>query len=660
MNYRADIDGLRAIAILLVLVYHGGLALFPSGFVGVDMFFVISGFLITGIIHQSLEKDNFSFVEFYNRRLWRLQPVFVCLIFVVSLFTLILFLPDDLIQYSKSARKTSIFLSNLFFNKTTTGYFSPDTFQLPLLHTWSLSIEWQCYLILPIAIYLLHLFLKNKFFILAIYGITLLFLLLALQNSINAPAQTYYQFSSRIFEFLIGSCLAVTSFKSITLNKYCLNLIGITAFSSILYIANLQRILPGYPNGYAFSVCVATGSLIALGSIKSTPQIITRLLSIKPIVFIGLISYSLYIWHWPIFSFLRYQSIVESPLTLCLAYGSTFLIAYLSWRYIERPARKLKAIKFRYTFASLLLLPILITHFSSWMIKNNMGFPNRFNQELASIYKSLDQYSSQQRPLCIDKNSEDNDQRCQIGSKKADSKKGFLIGDSFSNHYWGFMDVLGQSANLSILAQGTSSCITLPNIMLYDWGNFKNTIHQTCYQQTKKYYQMIQTNHYDFVILSQIWSNYRTDSIINNIDDSRSIKLAQKRITVALNDALKIIVNSGARPVIINSTAVMKNNFHDCFFKHIKLHQSYHAEQCDFKLTLTKSERWYNHLFDKMKKKYPQLVLIDPKKIQCPEGMCKVDFNGVPVYRDVGHITDYASYHMGQLYLQKFHNPLLA
>ena len=141
MKYRPDIDGLRAIAILLVLIYHGGLSFFPAGFIGVDVFFVISGFLITGIIHQSLQNGSFSFLNFYNRRLWRLQPVFVCLLLVTSALALLFFLPDDLIQYSRSARKTSLFLSNLFFDKTTTGYFAPDTQQIPLLHTWSLSIE---------------------------------------------------------------------------------------------------------------------------------------------------------------------------------------------------------------------------------------------------------------------------------------------------------------------------------------------------------------------------------------------------------------------------------------------------------------------------------------------------------------------------------------
>ena len=154
MKYRPHIDGLRALAILFVLFFHAGLSLFPSGFIGVDIFFVISGFLITGLIHSSLQSNNFSFFEFYNRRLWRLQPVFICLILVSTILTLIYYLPEDLLDFAKSARKTAAFISNQYFEQRTGNYFAANTNHFPLLHTWSLSIEWQCYLILPIALYL--------------------------------------------------------------------------------------------------------------------------------------------------------------------------------------------------------------------------------------------------------------------------------------------------------------------------------------------------------------------------------------------------------------------------------------------------------------------------------------------------------------------------
>jgi peptidoglycan/LPS O-acetylase OafA/YrhL len=657
MKYRPDIDGLRAVAILLVLIYHGGLSLFPSGFIGVDVFFVISGFLITGIIHDSLNNQRFSFLEFYNRRLWRLQPVLICLIFFTTVLTLLFFLPEDLIQYSRSARKTALFLSNLFFNNTTTGYFSPDTHQLPLLHTWSLSIEWQCYLILPIAMYGLHRLCSRRNAVIAVYALTCSCLLVSLHYSKTLPAQTYYQFSSRIFEFLIGSCIALIPLHRISINQYILNIVGGLAIIVIFYIASLDHILIGYPNWYAFIVCIATGLLLALGTFYSD-TLIVQVLSLRPLVFIGVLSYSLYIWHWAVFSMIRYQSIPESLTVLFLAYAGTFILGFLSWKFIEKPSRKLKHIKFRYTFASLLLVPILLVHANDYLLKTHSGFPQRFNQELTTIYQQLEQFSSAQRPLCISNKSTDIETQCTLGTKNPDSKRGFLIGDSFSNHYWGLLDTLGQDADVSILAQGTSSCIALPGLFLYDWWYFKNQIYQECHDQTEHYYQMIQANHYDFVILGQIWGNYLSESVINHLDDKRSIALTKKRLVRSLDNALEIITASGAKPVIVKTTALPQGNFKDCFFKHIKLRQPYNSELCSFNVTRLDGERWFDALFEKMKTKYPTLILIDPKLVQCQNNKCKADINGIPVYRDAGHITDYASYQFGTLYLQKFANPL--
>ncbi|HAT1978938.1 TPA: acyltransferase [Legionella pneumophila] len=658
MNYRPDIDGLRAIAILLVLIYHGGLSLFPSGFIGVDVFFVISGFLITTIIHESLNKNDFSFFDFYNRRLWRLQPVFVALIVVTTLLSVLFYLPDDLIEFSRSARKASLFISNLFFNKTTTGYFSPDTHQLPLLHTWSLSIEWQCYLVLPLVMYGLYRFLNKGQVIYIVHGLAILFFLLALHYSQAAPAQTYYQFSSRIFEFLIGSCIALSPRIEFSINKSILVILGSSALFFIIYTATLDNILLGYPNWHTLFVCLATGLLIALGT--NFPSLaIVKTLSFRPLVFIGVLSYSLYIWHWVLFSILRYQNIEERSEVLFIVYGIVFVLAYLSWRYIEKPTKKFRHIPFRYTVVILLLIPVLFSHLSSLVIKSHSGYPQRFNQELVRVYKQLKSYESPYRALCIDNTRADNAWKCKIGAKEQGGRTGLMIGDSFSNHYWGFMDVLGKAAGVTILAQGTSSCISLPGIYLYDWWHFKDKIYQDCYEQTEKYYRMIQENHYDYVIIGQVWENYVSAHIINQLGDDYSAELTKKRLADALDRALGVIISSGAKPVLIQSTALTHGNLHQCFFKHIKLRQSYNSEECRFTLTSSDNETWLNQLFDNLRRKYPQLIIIDPKQVQCRDNVCYSDLNGIPVYRDEGHITDYASYQLGYLYLREFENPLI-
>lgn len=655
VKYRPDVDGLRAIAILFVLFFHSGLKLFPSGFVGVDIFFVISGFLITSIIHSSLLNNNFSFIAFYNRRLWRLQPVFICLIALTTILTFLFYLPDDLIDYGKSARKTSLFVSNLFFEKVTTGYFSPDSNQLPLLHTWSLSIEWQCYLILPIAIFLLYKLLGQRHIVTFIYILTLFFLALSLYCSSHVPTKTYYQFASRIFEFLIGSSVALSQ-NRFTLNKYLINILSTVAVFSLFYIAMNKGISSGFPNWYAFILCMATGVLIASGNCDPKP-FWSRFLSMGPIVFIGLLSYSLYIWHWPVFVLIRYLSIEETPLVLLSAFSIIFVVAYLSWRFIEKPAARANKTRFAYSLVILFLVPVTLIHISDYVIKKGAGFPYRF-VETSKIYKILDSYSNEQRPLCLQQKNIEINSKCVLGAKNSGSQTGFLIGDSYSNHHWRFMDTLAQNANVSVLAHATVACLALPGIYQFDMF-IKNGVFQTCHDQTARYYNMIKSNHYDYVIIGQNWYAYLGDKIINQPNDKRSYSLSQKRIEKALDQSLQIIIASGAKPVLIKSIAATQRNPHECFFEHIKRRTSYESAQCEFNLE-PKDLQWFNDLFAHMQKKYSQLIILDPQELLCPEGRCKADINGVPVFKDEGHITDYASYYLAQSYLKHYKNPLAA
>jgi len=647
MKYRPDIDGLRAIAIIFVLFFHAGLTLFPSGFIGVDIFFVISGCLITGIINESLQNNHFSFIQFYNRRLWRLQPVFICLLVITTLITLFFYLPDDLIQYFKSARKTSLFISNNFFERATTDYFSSNNNQLPLLHTWSLSIEWQCYLILPIVIYLFHRMLGKKCINIAIYSLTLLFFVLTLYFSSTYPTKNYYHLLSRVFEFLIGSCVAL-SHNRFSLNKYFSDFISVTAVFILFYVATRHSINIGFPNWYALVVCIATGILITTGG-QHPGSLLTQFLSGKPIVFIGLISYSLYIWHWPILALIRYLDIKETTTVLSLAFVLIFIIAYLSWRFIEKKARKFNTAKFSLTLVCLLILPITIIHISDYLIKNNEGYPQRF-EETAAIEATLKQFANSQRPLCLQEKNIEVSSDCALGAQKAGSKTAFMIGDSYANHYWGFIDTLAKNANLSVMTHGTVACLSLPGIVQNDWNS---KVYNACHEQTARYYNMIKSNHYDFVILGQNWSGYLQNKLIIESASEQP----KDRIEKSLNEALQLIIAAGSTPVLIKSI-VVPGNPHDCFFAHIKQRKKYIAEFCDFDL-VSEKQQWQNDLFVRMKNKYAQLIIIDPENVECPNGRCKADINGIPVFRDEGHITDYASYFLATVYLKHNKNPLI-
>ncbi|MBA2652135.1 MAG: acyltransferase [Tatlockia sp.] len=654
MKYRPHVDGLRALAILFVLFFHAGLTLFPSGFIGVDIFFVISGFLITGLIHSSLQTNNFSFIEFYNRRLWRLQPVFICLILVTTILTLIYYLPDDLSLFTKSARKTSLFISNLYFQQVTDGYFAANTNHLPLLHTWSLSIEWQCYLFLPIALYLLHRMVGQKHLAKVVYLLTVLFVILALHYSSVAPLKSYYQFLSRIFEFLIGSCVALTP-RRFAFNRHLVNLISLAALVALFYIARLQGINIGFPNWYAFTLCLATAILIASGEGESKPLCI-KFLSLKPFVFIGLLSYSLYIWHWPVFVLIRYLDIKETATVIFFAFCLIALVAYFSWRFIEKPSRKLSKTPFSYSLAFLFILPLIIFYLSDYGIKKFDGYPQRFHENLR-IQTLLKKYYSPQRELCLSNGMAKEvsvNASCLLGAQNITSRKGFMIGDSFANHSWRFMDLLAKNADLSILAYSTAGCLSLPGILPLNGALNKNNLYQNCRDQTKLFYKMIKENHYDFVILSHFWHGHFD---ISHMDDQYMIGLFKESHTKAVNEALQLIIASGARPVLIKSIATPTSNARNCFYKHIIHREEYKPELCDFSLNPKQGE-WFDELFAKMQKKYAQLIIIDPREVQCPSGLCKAAINGVPVFRDLTHITDYASYYLAKSYLKQSENPL--
>jgi peptidoglycan/LPS O-acetylase OafA/YrhL len=643
MNYRPDIDGLRAIAVLFVIFFHSGLKLVPSGFIGVDIFFVISGFLITSIVRDSLENNNFSFSQFYSRRLWRLQPVFICLILCTVLLTLFFYLPEDLILYFKSARKTSLFISNTFFERITKDYFAPNNNQLPLLHTWSLSIEWQCYLFLPPMIYLFYRVVNPKHRSKIMYLLTLLFFVLTLVYSSKDPSKNYYHLPSRIFEFLMGSCIVFSSHRFL-LNKYFLELINGFAFLFLFYLALSDQVREGFPNGYAFILCFATALLIASG--KGTTTLSTRLLSLKPLVFIGLISYSLYIWHWPVFVLIHYLEIEETVPILLLAFSLIFIIAFLSWRFIEKPARRFNTLKLRHSLIYLCIIPIVLIHMSAYLIKKGEGYPQRF-EETSRINAQLKQHVNPLRSLCLEEKSVEINKNCVLGSKGVVSKTAFMFGDSHANHLWGFMDILAQKAHLSVLAHSTSACLSLPGIRQYDWNM---QVYTACQEQIQRYYHQIKTNHYDFVILAQNWDGYLDNKLIT----TKPVNQIKKEIEKALEEALDLIIASGAKPVLIQSIAA-SDSYH-CFLKHIKWRNKYDPKQCNFDVKSSRSH-WQDKLFSHMKNKYKQLIIIDPKKAQCPKGLCTAEINGIPMFRDYGHMTDYAAYHLGARYLDHRNNP---
>lgn len=334
-KYRADIDGLRAIAVLPVLLFHAKFQLFSGGFVGVDVFFVISGYLITSLIVADLGTTGFSIVRFYERRIRRILPALFAVVIFSSAVSYWIFTPDDLKDFGQSAIAATLFSSNvLFWLKS--GYFDAPADQVPLLHTWSLAVEEQFYIVFPVLLVLIFRFARSRWSAFII-PIAIVSLGISIWSTRYYPTASFYLAPTRAWELMLGAMLAIGVLPPVTKQRnrdilYAIGL-GFIAFS-IFYFS---RETP-FPGEAALIPCLGAALVIHAGS--GGESLVGRLLGARPLVFAGLISYSLYLWHWPLIVFSRYY--VARELTSAEAAGVLILsvaVAVFSWRFIETPFR---------------------------------------------------------------------------------------------------------------------------------------------------------------------------------------------------------------------------------------------------------------------------------------------------------------------------------
>jgi len=383
INYRPEIDTLRAISVIGVILYHAkinflGYWILPGGYYGVDIFFLISGYLITSVINRELEKTGkFSYINFYIRRARRILPALLVVILVSIPFAWIYLMPTSFIDFAKSILSSLTFVSNFYFYITGLEYGAENGLLKPLLHTWSLSVEEQFYILFPILFILGFGFFKKKLFkfMLLIAAASFIF---AEFLSLNNQILNFYILPSRIWELLLGSSLFFfekkfkLKYSNQTSNLICLSafmiiFISFMFFYEVLANPNLKSLLP-----------ISGTILIILFSKKDA--FVTKFLTNKIFVGIGLISYSLYLWHYPIFAFIRNAYIPNNYFYYFFIFVLIFIISWLSYFFIEKPFRDGKKILDK-NFIKILFFIILVLIITSIAIIKNKGFENRFPNE---------------------------------------------------------------------------------------------------------------------------------------------------------------------------------------------------------------------------------------------------------------------------------------
>lgn len=381
MKHRSEIDGLRAIAVLPVIFFHAGFEWFKGGYIGVDIFFVISGYLITTIILEECQAKKFSIVNFYERRARRILPALTFMLVVTSITAYLVMPPVLLESYSRSLASVSVFISNIHFYLSS-GYFAAASEEKPLLHTWSLAVEEQYYVFFPLFIMFCWGLGKKLLFISIILGCVLSLSFAQLLSNHSMTNMNFYLIFSRAWELLFGSAIAFGLAEKITTDKVTKNAFSLLGFVALLVsIFTYDKYTP-FPSVYALLPVVGTCLVIMFAD---KDNFVGKLLSLRFMVWVGLISYSLYLWHQPFLAFLRLKTIGEpSELAFIIAILLTFLMAYVSYKYVETPFRSKSRYNrkqiFQYSAASIVGF-LLIGYVG--ILQN--GFDHRFGEKLVQM-----------------------------------------------------------------------------------------------------------------------------------------------------------------------------------------------------------------------------------------------------------------------------------
>ncbi len=610
MKYRKEVDGLRALAVLPVILFHAGFASFSGGFVGVDIFFVISGYLITTIVISELSNDKFSLVKFYERRARRVLPALFFVMTFSTIFSWFWLLPSDLKDFSQSLVAVSVFASNILFWRES-GYFEVAAELKPLLHTWSLAVEEQFYIFFPLFLMVAWRF--GKLFILI--ALTIVFavsLVLAQWASTESPGAGFYLLPTRGWELLVGafSAFFLSRNRALNFSMFQRELAGWLGVSLILYsVFAFDKETP-FPSFYALVPTVGTALIIIF---TNTETVVGKFVGNRLFVGVGLISYSAYLWHQPLFAFARHRNITEpSELVFLVLSVISLILAYFSWRYIEAPFRnKLKFSRKKIFSLSLMISFIFISlgllgHYFS-------GFGEaRFSEQQMNVINSVSR--SPKREDCHFPQDESALSRdaCTFVS---DNVSVAVMGNSHATELAYSLAKLFSKYGVGVVQHTISGC--RHNYLVADDAQ------PVCAKWHNKVFNEISN---DSAIKNVILS-YRNEQYLND-------KVYRDSLIGLATD----LVGSGKNVVLVLQAPLP--------LVHINQHLSSNMPDLSKPMKSRKKDDWlnlYRYSEELINGLPPEVSVIAPSDIFCDSNYCYVAKNGQAFFFDDNHMSVYGS-----------------
>jgi peptidoglycan/LPS O-acetylase OafA/YrhL len=642
-SYRPDIDGLRALAILPVVLFHAGLSLFSGGFVGVDVFFVISGFLITGLLVGELQRGTFSIFDFYRRRIRRLLPSLAVVLAVTLAVGLVIMTPEDYAKLLNTSAYTLVFGSNFHFAKMG-GYFDDQITAAALLHTWSLSVEEQFYLVWPLLLAALIRYAPHAVGRIVGGAMVVMFavgIIAVYRNSFSA----FFLPQTRTWQLLLGAWLAIggPAPPSKTAADGA-SLVGLTAIVAAIFLFSADTTYPGW-----WSLVPTLGAGLVIWSSREHTSLGGRILALKPLVAIGLISYAWYLWHWPLFVLGRYWAMRDLSLTetsgLALLSAGLAVICY---RWLEQPIRHGALIPKAWTFAAGGAVTAALLGFSVYGIKTD-GFAARYGDRLR-VFTAAAKDIAPEFAACrfSESNSTNDDPLCVLRQGQPGQSVVLLWGDSHANSSTPAFLETAKAIDGSVLTAAQGACLPLVGASL----TFRTPGHSAaCLMRNNRVAAKASTAGVTDVVMAARWNNYllgpppygheiraRRLYVTDGRTAARSTAENFQLITAALTATVDEFSRRGIRVWLLEEVPYAEQPVANLLARAVinglpperlagvpvEPHRQRAAPLRDLIAKLPAASR-------------PRLL--DPSALLCDDTRCRIAEDGQPLYSDTNHLT---------------------
>ncbi|KAF1029083.1 MAG: O-acetyltransferase OatA [Pseudomonas sp.] len=647
LAYRRDIDGLRAVAVIAVVLFHFGFPGFTGGFVGVDIFFVISGYLITSIIWRERESGRFSFINFWARRARRILPALFVMMFGALVVGWFLLAPSDYEELGRSIHNQVIFISNLFFMRQD-GYFDTASDMKPLLHTWSLSVEEQFYIVFPLLLMVLASRLKHWRLVLFVL------LLISLAASVWAvpryPEKAFYLLPLRAWEMLAGAVLAVMPVRARRAGPMMAQVVSLIGLALILVAVFAYNANTAFPGAAALLPVLGVVGLIWANGQQVT--LASRLLGSRVLVGIGLISYSWYLWHWPVLVYGKYASLdglatweVAALLVMSLVLG------YGSWRFVEAPLRERRLLAGRRSILIAALIGLvglgLIGKALSW----TDGAPWRLSPQ-ALQFAQAHTWSPHLMNCLSDDKKNNHRELCHFGPQ-TNASRILVWGDSHASALIPALEDGAAKYDVSITQAGYSGCMPF----------YRKENTPGCRAFNQRVTTLLGQASFSDVVLVARWSLYvygersgDTGASIHNPKTGEYDRaIAEQIFADGLREQVARLRAGGHRVWLVKEVPLQHFSVPYRLSRLAMLGRATDREGMPVGDHLRR-QAYIETVFDQIAAADPGVRLLDPAPVLCATaGWCGVELNGHALYTDDNHLSN-----VGARFIEAFLEPLFS